>query len=230
LPSLAATARECGATCAVDSTLATPYLQQPFRYDVDFVVHSATKFLNGHSNALGGIVVGRDGEFVKTEVWRMRKVLGGSAGSFDAWLLNMGVKTLPLRMEKHCRNAQAIAEFLEGRPQVRRVSYLGLPSHPDHDIAKRHMRGFGGVMSFQVHGGREAAIDLLKNLRTCTVTATLGAMDTLIQHPASMTHIKVPRDQRERHGITDDLLRLSVGIEDAAEVIADLDQALRLSV
>jgi methionine-gamma-lyase len=230
LQSLAATAREYGATCAVDSTLATPYLQQPFRYDVDFVVHSATKFLNGHSNALGGIVVGRDREFVKTEVWRMRKVLGGSVGSFDAWLLNMGVKTLPLRMEKHCRNAQTIAEFLEGHPGVRRVSYLGLPSHPDHDLAKRHMRGFGGVMSFQVHGGREAAIDLLKNLRTCTVTATLGAMDTLIQHPASMTHIKVPRDQRERHGITDDLLRLSVGIEDAAEVIADLDQALRVSV
>jgi len=159
----------------------------------------------------------------------MRKLIGGSAGSFDAWLLNMGVKTLPLRMERHCRNAQEIADFLARHPRVKRVSYLGLASHPDHAIAKRQMRAFGGVLSFEVEGGREAAMRVLENIRTCILTATLGAMDTLIQHPASMTHVKVPREQAELHGITDDLLRLSVGIEDASEVIADLDQALRAS-
>jgi methionine-gamma-lyase len=227
---LATLAKRYGVKCAVDSTLATPYLQQPFRYGVDFVVHSATKFLNGHSNALGGVVVGRDLPFMRTEVWRMRKLLGASAGSFDAWLLNMGVKTLPLRMQMHCKNAQEIAEFLHGHDGVRRVSYLGLPSHPDHAIAKRQMRAFGGVLSFEVRGGRAAAIRVMTNIRTCTLTATLGAMDTLIQHPASMTHIKVPREQRERHGITDELLRLSVGIEDAQEVIADLKQALEGSI
>jgi methionine-gamma-lyase len=176
------------------------------------------------------VVVGRDCHFVKSEVWRMRKLLGGSASSFDAWLLNMGVKTLPLRMERHCRNAQEIAEFLQRHESVKRVSYLGLPDHPDHAIAKRQMRAFGGVLSFEVRGGRDAAMRVLKNVRTCIVTATLGAMDTLIQHPASMTHIKVPPEQRERHGISNELLRLSVGIEDAAEVIADLKQALEASV
>ncbi len=228
LSRLAGLAKKYGCKCAVDSTLATPYLQQPFRHGVDFVVHSATKFLNGHSNALAGIVVGRDRQFTETEVWRMRKVLGGSAGSFDAWLLNMGLKTLPLRMKRHCQNAQQIAEFLQTEKQVRHVSYLGLADHPDHEIARRQMSAFGGVLSFEVRGGQEAAIKVMKNIRTCTLTATLGAMDTLIQHPASMTHVKVPKEQRERHGIMDGLLRLSVGIEDADTVVADLKQALRV--
>jgi methionine-gamma-lyase len=227
---LAALAHRYGAKCAVDSTVATPYLQQPFRHGVDFVVHSATKFLNGHSNALAGVVIGRDRRFMKAEVWRMRKLLGGSVGSFDAWLLNMGIKTLPLRMERHCRNAHEIAEFLCRHRSVKQVSYLGLSSHPDHSIAKNQMRAFGGILSFEVQGGRDAAVRVMKNIRTCTLTATLGAMDTLIQHPTSMTHIKVPREQRERHGITDGLLRLSVGIEDADDVIADLDHALQASV
>lgn len=223
---LAALARAYGVKTAVDSTLATPYLQRPFDAGTDFVVHSATKFLNGHSNSLTGVVIGKDIPFMKTEMWRMRKLLGGCAGSFDAWLLNMGIKTLPMRMERHCANAMKIAAALEGHEEVKRVRYLGLPSHPDHAIAKRQMKAFGGVMSFEVRGGRDAAVGVLKNLRRCTLTATLGAMDTLVQHPALMTHIKVPKEQRERYGITDDLLRVSVGIEDPEEVIADLTQAL----
>ncbi|CCD96731.1 Cystathionine gamma-lyase [Bradyrhizobium sp. ORS 375] len=223
---LAQIAHRYGAKCAVDSTLGTPFLQQPFAYGADFVVHSATKFLNGHSNSLTGVVVGRDADFVKNEVWKMRKLLGGCAGSFDAWLLNMGLKTLPLRMEKHCQNAMRIATALEEHSAIRRVSYLGLDAHPDHRIAARQMRAFGGVLSIEVAGGLEAAVRVLKNVRCCTVTATLGAMDTLIQHPATMTHVKVPREQRAAHGITDGLLRLSVGIEDPETIIADLRQAL----
>jgi methionine-gamma-lyase len=226
IAALTALARKYGVKCAVDSTLATPYLQRPFAHGVDFVVHSATKFLNGHSNSLTGVVVGRDRAFMKTEMWKMRKLLGGCAGSFDAWLLNMGIKTLPMRMERHCANAQRIATALESHDQVKCVRYLGLSTHPDHEIAKRQMKAFGGVMSFEVRGGRDAAIHVMDNLRHCTLTATLGAMDTLVQHPALMTHIKVPKEQRERYGITDDLLRVSVGIEDPEEVIADLTQAL----
>jgi methionine-gamma-lyase len=229
IAALSALAHRYDVKCAVDSTLATPYLQRPFASGVDFVVHSATKFLNGHSNSLTGVVVGRDRVFMKTEVWKMRKLLGGCAGSFDAWLLNMGIKTLPMRMERHCANAQRIAEALESHEQVKRVRYLGLSTHPDHEIAKRQMKAFGGVMSFEVRGGRDAAIRVMKSLRRCTLTATLGAMDTLVQHPALMTHIKVPREQREQYGITDDLLRVSVGIEDPEEVIADLTQALEAS-
>jgi methionine-gamma-lyase len=227
IAALSGMAKKYGVKCAVDSTLATPYLQQPFRHGADFVIHSATKFLNGHSNALAGVVIGRDPQFTKSEVWRMRKVLGGSVGSFDAWLLNMGMKTLPLRMKKHSENAQKVAEFLEGDEHVFRVSYLGLPSHPDHEMARRQMSAFGGVLSFEVRGGREAAIRVMKSIQICTLTATLGAMDTLLQHPASMTHIKVPREQREQHGIMDGLLRLSIGIEDADLIIADLRQALK---
>jgi methionine-gamma-lyase len=226
IAALSALAHRYGVKCCVDSTLATPYLQRPFASGVDFVVHSATKFLNGHSNSLTGVVVGRDRVFMKTEVWKMRKLLGGCAGSFDAWLLNMGIKTLPMRMERHCANAQRIAEALESHEQVKRVRYLGLSTHPDHEIAKRQMKAFGGVMSFEVRGGRDAAVRVMKSLRRCTLTATLGAMDTMVQHPALMTHIKVPRAQREQYGITDDLLRVSVGIEDPEEVIADLTQAL----
>lgn len=229
IAALSALAHRYGVKCAVDSTLATPYLQRPFSCGVDFVVHSATKFLNGHSNSLTGVVVGRDRAFMKTEVWKMRKLLGGCAGSFDAWLLNMGIKTLPMRMERHCANAQRIATALASSERVKQVRYLGLSSHPDHAIAKRQMKAFGGVMSFEVRGGRDAAIRVMKNLRRCTLTATLGAMDTLVQHPALMTHIKVPREQREQYGITDDLLRVSVGIEDPEEVIADLTQALEAS-
>ncbi|WP_271552772.1 trans-sulfuration enzyme family protein [Bradyrhizobium sp. CCBAU 45394] len=223
---LARIAHTYGAKCAVDGTLGTPYLQQPFAHGADFVVHSATKFLNGHSNSLTGVVIGRDGAFVKTEVWKMRKLLGGCAGSFDAWLLNMGLKTLPLRMEQHCNNAMRVATALEGHSAIRRVRYLGLEEHPDHKVAARQMRAFGGVLSLEVAGGLEAAVRVLRNVRHCTVTATLGAMDTLIQHPATMTHVKVPREQREAHEITDGLLRLSVGIEDPETIIGDLRQAL----
>ncbi|MGQ0683348.1 trans-sulfuration enzyme family protein [Bradyrhizobium sp.] len=226
---LAALAHAYGAKAAVDSTLATPYLQRPFFLGVDFVVHSATKFLNGHSNSLTGVVIGKDAAFMKTEMWRMRKLLGGCAGSFDAWLLNMGLKTLPMRMERHCANAMTIATALERHEEVKCVRYLGLPSHSDHAVAKRQMKAFGGVLSFEVRGGRDAAVGVLRLLRRCTMTATLGAMDTLVQHPALMTHIKVPKEQRERHGISDDLLRVSVGIEDPEEVIADLTQALEAS-
>lgn len=226
LESLTKLAKKYKIKSAIDNTFATPYLQQPFKYDIDFVAHSTTKYLNGHSNALGGIVIGKDIDFMQKEVWKMRKLFGGSISSFDAWLLNNGIKTLPIRMEKHCTNAMAIAQMLEKHSGINKVNYLGLKTHPDHLLAKKQMKNFGGMMSFELKGGIKAGIRFMKKIRFCTLTATLGTPDTLIQHPASMTHVQVPKKQREQYGISDGLIRLSVGIENVQDIITDLKQAI----
>ena len=212
---------------AVDSTFASSYLQQPIKYGADFVIHSATKYLNGHGTALGGILVGKDYEFMNTKVWKTRKITGGICSAFDAWLLNNGMKTLSLRMDKHCSNSLEVAKYLQSHPAVKEVHYLGLKNHPDHALAKRQMKDFGGVLAFDLKNGYKAGNKLMKKIKFCQLTASLGTIDTLLQHPASMSHSFVSKAQREKFGITDGLVRMSVGIENAEDIIADLEQALK---
>ncbi len=211
---------------AADNTFATPYLQQPFKYDFDFVVHSTTKYLNGHGNATGGALVGRDVEYMKKEFFHIFKLLGANSNAFDAWLLNNGLKTLELRMDRHCANAFTVAEVLEKHPKVARVNYCGLPSHPDYAVAKKQMHQFGGMLSFELKGGMEAGVAMMNKINFCTLAVSLGTVDTIIQHPASMSHLKMEKSQRELYGITDGLIRLSVGIENVEDIIADLDRAM----
>ncbi|HEX7904076.1 MAG TPA: aminotransferase class I/II-fold pyridoxal phosphate-dependent enzyme [Chitinophagaceae bacterium] len=211
---------------ACDNTFATPYLQQPFKYDVDFVVHSTTKFLNGHGTAIGGILLGKDIEFMRTKVYTMAKTLGGNANPFDAFLLINGMKTLELRMERHCHNAMEVAHFIESHPAVAKVNYTGLADHPDHYTAMKQMRHPGAMLSFELKKGLQGGIDFMNRLKMCVRTVSLGTCDTLLSHPASMTHYSVPREEKEKYGITDGLIRMNVGIENLADIINDLQQAL----
>ncbi|MFI5131217.1 MAG: trans-sulfuration enzyme family protein, partial [Chitinophagales bacterium] len=211
---------------ACDNTFATPYLQQPFRFAVDFIVHSTTKFLNGHGTAIGGILLGRDIEFMKTRAYTMAKTLGGSANPFDAFLLINGIKTLEVRMERHCHNAMEVARFLEKHRGVVKVNYTGLPNHPDHKTAMKQMRHPGAMLSFELKKGLQGGIDFMNKLQMCVRTVSLGTCDTLLSHPASMTHYSVPKEEKEKYGITDGLIRMNVGIENVQDIINDLDQAL----
>ena len=215
------------AFCAIDNTFCTPLLQQPFAPGVDFIIHSTTKYLNGHGNSTAGAIVGRDKTLMRKHVWRAMKLAGSNCSPFEAWLTHNGMKTLALRMERHCSNALALAEFLEGHPAVARVNYPGLPSHPDHALAKRQMRGgFGGMLSFELKGGLEAGLSCMNRIRFCTLAPTLGDVDTLILHPASSSHLNVPKDVREQNGITDGMIRVSVGIEDIGDIVGDLENAM----
>ena len=229
IAALTALAKRYNCLVACDNTFATPYLQQPFRYGVDFIVHSTTKFLNGHGTSIGGILLGRDLERMKGPVFKTLKLLGGNSNPFDAFLLINGLKTLEIRMDRHCDNAEAVAAFLEGHPSVARVNYTGLPSHGEHTIASRQMRRHGGMLSFELKGGLAAGTSCINRLKMCTRTVSLGTCDTLLCHPASMTHFSIPREKREQYGITDGLIRMSVGIENASDILGDLDQALQKS-
>ncbi|RYZ22849.1 MAG: PLP-dependent transferase [Chitinophagaceae bacterium] len=219
-------AKKAGLLVACDNTFATPYLQQPFRYGADFVMHSTTKFLNGHGTAIGGILLGRDIEFMSKGMTKAHRLLGGNASPFDAFLLITGVKTLELRMDRHCSNAMAVAQFLEAQGAVARVNYPGLPSHPDHAVAMKQMKHPGAMLSFELKGGLQAGIDFMNKLQLCTRTVSLGTCDTLLCHPASMTHAGVAKEQREQYGISDGLIRMSVGIENIEDLLQDLEQAL----
>ncbi len=219
-------AHKYDAWCAIDNTFSTPYLQQPFAFGVDFIVHSTTKFLNGHGNSTAGIVIGKDKEVMRKKVWNAMKLVGTNCSPFEAWLTYNGLKTLTLRMDRHCANAQTLAEFLENHPAVAKVNYPGLASHPDHALAQRQMRGNGGMLSFELKGGLEAGIACMNRIRFCTLAPTLGDTDTLILHPASMSHLSVPKAVRLENGITDGLVRVSVGIENVADIVADLEQAI----
>ncbi len=227
IEALSLLAKEHNCIVACDNTFATPYLQQPFRYKVDFVIHSTTKFLNGHGTAIGGVLLGRDLNFIKTKGNTMRKTLGGSSSPFDAFLLVNGMKTLAIRMDRHCSNAMDIAMFLNNHPAVARVNYNGLPDHPDHAVAMKQMKHPGAMMSFELKKGFKGGIDFMNKLRMCTRTVSLGTCDTLLCHPASMTHFSVPKEAREKYGITDGLIRMSVGIENIEDILADLDQSLQ---
>jgi len=227
IQALSELAHRYGALCAIDNTFATPVLQQPFALGVDYVIHSTTKYLNGHGNSIAGVVVGRDQETMRKGVWRAMKLVGTNCSPFEAWLTNNGMKTLSLRMERHCSNALAVAEFLEKHPAVARVNYPGLASHPDHALATQQMHGgYGGMLSFELRGGLDAGIACMNSIRFCSLAPTLGDVDTLILHPASSSHLAVPKEIRLQNGITDGLVRISVGIENVADIVADLEQAI----
>lgn len=211
---------------ACDNTFATPYLQQPFQYDIDFIVHSTTKFLNGHGTAIGGILLGKDLNFMHTHCTRVHRLLGGNSNSFDAFLLIQGMKTLEVRMERHCHNAMEVANFLAAHPAVAKVNYTGLADHPDYYTAMKQMRHPGAMLSFELKEGLQAGIDFMNKLKMCVRTVSLGTCDTLLSHPASMTHFSVPKEEKEKYGITDGLIRMNVGIENIQDIINDLNQAL----
>lgn len=219
-------AKKYGKIVACDNTFATPYLQQPFRYNVDFIIHSTTKFLNGHGTAIGGVFIGKDLEFMNTHAYKVYKMIGGNSNPFEAFMLINGMKTLEVRMDRHCANAVEVAKFLENHSAVSKVNYNGLVSHPDHAVAAKQMRHPGAMMSIELKGGLQAGIDMMNKLRMCTRTVSLGTCDTLLSHPASMTHYSVPKEQRERYGITDGLIRMSIGMENLQDILADLHQAL----
>ncbi|RAI98444.1 methionine-gamma-lyase [Chitinophaga skermanii] len=220
-------AKKYNLVTAVDNTFATPYLQQPFAFGVDYVFHSTTKFLNGHGTAIGGIIIGKNLELMNGFMTKTHRLLGGNSNPFDAYLLTQGIKTLELRMERHCHNAMEVANFLEAHPAIERVNYLGLSSHPDFAIASKQMKHGGAMMSFELKGGLEAGTKFINRLQLCTRAVSLGTCDTLVSHPASMTHYGVPKATREQYGITDGLIRMSVGIESITDIINDLKQALQ---
>ena len=215
-----------GVKVSVDNTVATPYLQQPFALGADFVFHSATKFLNGHGSALNGVLLGKDLEFMNTKVWKWHVLLGGNSNAFDSYLLIQGMKTLEIRMERHCSNAAKVAQFLDKHAAIEKVNYTGLTTHPNHGIASKQMKQHAPLISFELKGGIEAGKKFLDALEVCTRAVSLGTVDTLVSHPASMTHFGIPREERIKYGISDGLIRMSVGIENYEDLEADLAQAL----
>jgi methionine-gamma-lyase len=219
-------ARQYERVSAVDNTFATPYIQQPFRYGADYVFHSTTKFLNGHGTAIGGIILGTDIEKMQGWVTKVHQLMGANSNPFDAYLLTQGIRTLELRMQRHCSNAARIAEFLEAHPAVAAVNYPGLASHPDHAIAQKQMTHPGAMLSFELKGGMEGGKKFIDALQVCVRAVSLGTCDTLVSHPASMSHYGVPKPQREKAGISDGLIRMSVGIENIEDLLNDLGQAL----
>jgi methionine-gamma-lyase len=226
LAALARLTRERGLLLAVDNTFATPHLQRPLALGADLVVHSLTKALNGHSDVLGGLIVVQDAEISK-KIKQILNMFGGTMDPHQAWLILRGVRTLALRVEKACANAGQLAAFLFRHPQVDWVLYPGLPQHTGHTLAREQMDGFGTMLSFGVKGGPNAVRPFLNRLRLITLAVSLGGVESLIQHPASMTHAGLPPEERQAAGIGDELVRLSVGCEDVEDLMADLDQALQ---
>jgi cystathionine beta-lyase/cystathionine gamma-synthase len=221
-----AIAREAGVPLVVDNTFASPYFQRPLDLGATLIVHSTTKYIGGHSDLIGGAVLTSDDAIWETIKFHQNAV-GGVPGPMDCWLALRGVKTLALRMREHAANAMAVARALAEHPAVERVYYPGLPDHPQHDLARRQMSGFGGMLSFVVRGDRPRAEAVLRGTRLFSLAESLGGVESLISHPATMTHASIPAEERARRGILDTLIRLSVGIEDAEDLIADLDAALR---
>jgi cystathionine gamma-lyase/cystathionine beta-lyase len=218
-------ARKHGLMTVADNTFATPYFLRPIEYGVDLVVHSTTKYLNGHSDVIGGIVVTTTTELTQ-RVQFLLNAMGTCASPFDCWLVQRGIKTLPLRMKQHQENAMAVAGFLEKHPKVRKVFYPGLKSHPGHMIAREQMKGFGGMVSFEIEGGLEGATSFLRKLSLFSLAESLGGVDSLVGHPVTMSHAAMPEEVRRRCGITEGIIRLSVGLENADDLVEDLKQAL----
>lgn len=218
-------AHSFGAYVIVDNTFSTPVLQQPFAMDVDFVLHSTTKYLNGHGNSIAGAIVGKDETF-KSEIWKNLVLSGANCNPFDAWLVYNGMKTLSLRMEKHSKNALALAVFLENHKKVIRVNYPGLQSHPDYSIAQSQMKNFGGMLSFEIDGGLQSAAKFINELNLITYAPTLGDVNSLVLHPRSSSHRNIDPAICDETGITQGLVRVSVGIEHEDDLVTDVDQAL----
>ena len=210
---------------AIDNTFCTPYLQRPLSMGTDYVIHSTTKYLNGHGNSIAGAIITANYE-ASRKIWETLKLNGSTCNPFDAWLLSNGMKTLAIRIDKHSSNAQSIAEYLSQHDKVTHVNYNGLPDHQDHEIAKKQMSQFGGMLSFTVVGGQAEALATIDRLQYCTHAPTLGDVDTLVLHPATSSHLNVDHSIREKNGITDGMVRVSVGIEDVDDLIADFEQAL----
>ena len=214
LSRVAEIARSLGAITVADNTFASPYVQRPLEYGFDFVMHSATKYLNGHSDVIGGIIVAGSTQPEATErLAFLQNATGGVASPFDSFLVLRGLKTLHLRMKAHCENAQRVAEYLESHPAVERVIYPGLPSHPQHELARKQMNGFGGMITALLRGGLEESRTFLERCRIFALAESLGGVESLIEHPAIMTHASVPAVQRAQLGIADNLVRVSVGVE-----------------
>jgi cystathionine beta-lyase/cystathionine gamma-synthase len=226
LAAVARVAHEGGALCVVDNTFASPYLQRPLQLGADVVIHSATKYLGGHSDVVGGLVTTSKPEVAERLAF-LQNAMGAILGPFDAWLVLRGIKTLAVRMEQQSRNAQQIAEWLVSHPKVKSVAYPGLKDHPQHDLAKRQMRTPGAMVSFELKSGLKGATEAVKRLQVWTLAESLGAVESLVCHPVTMTHASVPPEIRARSGVTEGLVRLSVGLEAVEDLVADLDQALK---
>jgi methionine-gamma-lyase len=225
IEAVAKIAHEAGATTIFDNTFASPYIQQPVKLGVDVVPSSATKYLSGHGDTLGGVIVGKKPYILNTNfIWAEN--LGPTISPFNAWLILRGIRTLGPRMRTHCENATKVAQFLEKHPMVKKVNYPGLESHPQHELARKQMRLYGGMLSFQV-GSATIAQKILGNLKLCALGVSLGDTDTLVEWPAYMTHVNMPKKERLNVGVPDELIRLSVGLEDSEDIMADLDQALK---
>ena len=209
----------------VDSTFATPVFLRPFEFGADIVMHSTTKYISGHNQLIGGIIITNDEE-IHERMKFVQKTIGAVPSPFDCWLTLLGVKTLHLRMHRHASNAQAVAEFLESHPQVEKIIYPGLKSHPQYGVANEQMDGFSGMISFELKGGIPAGTTVMNNVKLCSLAESLGAVETMITHPATMTHVDVPAEERHARGLSDGLVRISVGIEDPDDIIDDLKQAL----
>lgn len=225
LKEMSAIARDHDLFFAVDSTFATPVFLRPLEFGADMVMHSTTKYLSGHNQLIGGTVITNRRDIFETLKF-VQKTVGAVPSPFDCWLTLLGVKTLSLRMARHAANAQAVAEFLATQPKVQKVTYPGLTSHPQHAVAAEQMDGFGGMISFELEGGLEAGKIFMNGVKLCSLAESLGAVETMITHPATMTHAEVPSDERAARGLTDGLVRISVGIEDPDDILEDLSQAL----
>lgn len=219
-------AHDYRAVLMVDNTFMSPYCQRPLELGADIVAHSATKYINGHGDVIAGIVAGKKSFIDQVRLVGVKDITGGCISPFNAWLILRGLKTLGVRMDRHCDNALKVAAYLANHELVEQVSYPGLSTHPQYELACRQMSKFGAMLSFEIKGGVEAGRTVMNNVRLCSLAVSLGDTETLIQHPASMTHSPVPRHERLKAGITDGLVRLSVGLEDADDIIADLEQAL----
>src|SRR5882762_10288514 len=226
LEAVAEIARAHSAISVSDNTFATPWIQRPIEFGFDMVIHSATKYLNGHSDMVGGVIVVGENKELGDKVAFLQNSVGAIAGPFESFLVMRSLKTLALRMERHCANALEIARWLEEQPQVKSVSYPGLKSHPQHDLARAQMRGFGGMVTIILKTDLEGTRRFLENTHLFSLAESLGGVESLINHPALMTHASVPKEQRERLGVTDSLVRLSVGVEDVRDLIDDLKTAL----
>jgi len=211
----------------VDSTFATPVFLRPFEYGADIVMHSTTKYISGHNQIIGGIII-TNNEDIHEKMKYVQKTIGAVPSPFDCWLTLAGVKTLHLRMERHASNAQTVAEFLESHPKVSKITYPGLSSHPQYKIAKEQMDGFSGMISFELKGGIPSGKTLMNSVELCSLAESLGSVETMITHPATMTHVDVPEKERQARGLTDGLVRISVGIEDVDDIIEDIKQALEM--
>ena len=225
MEAMVAVAREHGILLGVDSTFATPVFLRPLEFGADIVMHSTTKYLSGHNQIIGGVLATNSRE-IYDKMKFIQKTIGAVSSPFDCWLNLSGLKTLHLRMQRHEESAMQVATFLESHAKIERVLYPGLPSHPQHAVAKAQMSGFSGMITFELTGGTEAGKRLMNHVKLCGLAESLGSVETMITHPASMTHADVPPEDRRRRGLTDGLVRLSVGVEDVEDIILDLEQAL----